>query len=315
MNEIYVAQLRPGQEVNGIFSLRSLKLLTFRDGSGYYLAAILGDRTGQVEGRVWEAAQEIYQNSRTGDIVSVQGRTTEYNGKVQIQITAMSACQNSEIDPGRFIPTGKLDVETAGKRFNALIDSLKDPHLKGLLALIFTDESFNNTFFIAPAAKRNHHAAIGGLAEHSLGVAAAAEQVAGVYPGLDRDLLIAGALLHDMGKVEEYRLGTDIDFTDEGRLLGHIVLGVRLLDQYIRRLPDFPADIRLKLTHMIVSLHGQYEWQSPKRPKFLEAAVLHHLDMIDVAVNMFRSAVENRENKADAWAGWVKGLERPVFCK
>lgn len=315
MTEIFVKQLRPGQEVNGTFALRSAKLLPFRDGSGHYLAVVLGDRTGQVEGRVWESALEIYQSCRAGDIVRIQGQVNEYNGRVQIQITAMYPCRDSEIDPGRFIPSSKLDAETAGARLNALLDSLKDPHLKGLLTLIFTDEKFISTFFMAPAAKRNHHAATGGLAEHSLGVAAAAERVAEVYPGLDRDLLVAGALLHDLGKVEEYRIGTDIDFTDEGRLLGHIVLGVRLLDKYINQLPDFPEDLRLKITHMIVSHHGQYEWQSPKRPKFLEAAVLHHLDMIDAEVDMFSSAVENRENGEDSWTGWVKGLERPVFCK
>lgn len=172
----------------------------------------------------------------------------------------MSACRDSEIDPGRFIPSSKLDVETARAKLNSLLDSLKDPHLKSLLTLIFKDENFISTFLTAPAARRNHHAATGGLAEHSLGVATAAERMAEVYPGLDRDLLIAGALLHDMGKVEEYRTGTDIEFTDEGRLLGHIVLGVRLLDKYINQLPDFPENLRLKITHMIISHHGQYEW-------------------------------------------------------
>ena len=115
--------------------------------------------------------------------------------------------------------------------------------------------------------------------------------------------------------MEEYSFSADIDFTDEGRLLGHIVLGVRLLDKYINRLPDFPEELRLKLLHMIVSHHGQYEWQSPKRPKFPEAAVLHHLDMIDAEVNMFSYAVESRENQDDHWTGWVKGLDRYVFCK
>lgn len=113
----------------------------------------------------------------------------------------------------------------------------------------------------------------------------------------------------------EYSLGTDIDFTDEGRLLGHIVLGVRLLDRYADRLHEFPEDLRLKLTHMLVSHHGQYEWQSPKRPKFIEAAVLHHLDMIDAAVDMFNTAVESREDPEEHWSGWVKELERQVFCK
>lgn len=314
MAELLVEQLKPGQEVSGIFSLRSLKLLPFRDGSGHYLAVVLGDRTGQVEGRAWEAAAEIYQNCRSGDVVFVQGSVTEYNGKLQLQLAAMSPCGEMEIDPNRFIPSGRLNPEKAKEKLLAILESIREPPLKGLLSIIFTEDFLMN-FLTAPAARRNHHAAIGGLAEHSLGVAAAAERMAEVYPGLDRDLLIAGALLHDVGKVEEYRIGTDIDFTDEGRLLGHIVLGVQLLGKYISQVSDFPDDLRLKLTHMLVSHHGQYEWQSPKRPKFLEAAMLHHLDMIDAEVDMFSSAVENCENGEASWTGWVKGLDRYVFCK
>ncbi len=146
-------------------------------------------------------------------------------------------------------------------------------------------------------------------------MAKTAEQIAAVYPCLDRDLLVTGALLHDLGKVEEYSFHTSIDFTDEGHLLGHIVLGTQMLDKYINQLPNFPELLRLKLLHMIVSHHGQYEWQSPKRPKFLEAAILHHLDMMDTAVDMFNTAVVSHENPDDDWTGWVKGLDRSIFCK
>ncbi|HBY04987.1 MAG TPA: hypothetical protein DEH07_10850 [Desulfotomaculum sp.] len=132
---------------------------------------------------------------------------------------------------------------------------------------------------------------------------------------MDRDLLVSGAILHDIGKIEEYNIGTDIDFTDEGRLLGHIILGVRLLEKYINKRPDFPEELRIKLLHMVVSHHGRYEWQSPKRPKFLEAAILHYLDLIDAEVDIFSSAVESRENPDDHWTSWVKGLERYIFCK
>ncbi|MFA4886552.1 MAG: HD domain-containing protein [Desulfotomaculaceae bacterium] len=315
MAEIFIEQLKPGQEVNGIFVLKTKKLLPLRSGTGHYLAVVLGDKTGQMEGRAWESVNEIQESCRVGDIVNVQGQVAEYNGTAQIQISAMSVCQEGEADPYRFIPSSTLDLDTARAKLLLVIGSLHNPHLKSLLSLILSDDDFHNALFTSPAAKRNHHATIGGLLEHSLGIVSAAEQIAPVYPKIDRDLLVAGALLHDIGKVEEYSFGTDIDFTDEGRLLGHIVLGVRLLDKYISRLPDFPEELRLKLLHMIVSHHGQYEWQSPKRPKFLEAAVLHHLDMIDAAVDMFSSAVESRADQEDHWTGWVKGLDRYVFCK
>ncbi|MBP7331760.1 MAG: HD domain-containing protein [Firmicutes bacterium] len=315
MMDIFIEHLKPGQKVNGIFALRSKKLLPLRSGAGHYLAVVLGDKTGQVDGRVWEAVYEIHQGCRTGDIVRVQGQVEEYNGKVQINISSMPVCRDTDIDPARFIPMSKLDPDSARDKLYAVTDSLRNRQLRDLLSLIFADVDFIKALLISPAAKRNHQATIGGLLEHSLGVAAAAAQISPLYPQIDRDLLVAGALLHDIGKVEEYRTGADIDFTDEGRLLGHIVLGVQLLDKYISRLPDFPEEMRIKLLHMIVSHHGQYEWQSPKRPKFLEAAVLHHLDMIDAGVDMFSSAADSRENQDDRWTGWIKGLDRHVFCK
>ena len=315
MAEVFIEQLKPGQDVDSIFVLKAKKLLPLRSGAGHYLAVVLGDKTGQMEGRAWESVNEIQESCQVGDIVRVQGQVSEYNGMVQIQISSMSVCRECEADPCRFIPSSTLDMDAARVKLVSIIESLHNTHLKSLLSLILSDGDFHNAFFTSPAAKRNHHATIGGLLEHSLGIVSAAEQIALVYPKIDRDLLVAGALLHDIGKVKEYNFGTDIAFNDEGRLLGHIVLGVSLLDKYIIQLPDFPEELRLKLLHMIVSHHGQYEWQSPKRPKFLEAAILHHLDMIDTAVDMFSSAVESRTDQEDHWTGWVKGLERYVFCK
>lgn len=312
---ILVEQLKPGQEADGVFALKSKKLLPLRSGTGHYLAVVLGDRTGQIEGRAWESVYETHYCCQAGDIVQVQGSVEEYNGKAQINISSMSACRAGDADPARFIPASILDPGSARDKLFSIPDSLHNQHLKDLLSLILKDEDLLKVFLMAPAAKLNHQATIGGLAEHSLGVAAAAEQIASVYPKIDRDLLVVGALLHDIGKVEEYRTGADIDFTDEGRLLGHIVLGVQLMDKYISRLPGFPEELRVKLLHMVVSHHGCYEWQSPKKPKFLEAAVLHHLDMIDAEADIFSSAVESRENPGDRWTNWVKGLGRYVFCK
>jgi 3'-5' exoribonuclease len=313
--ETYIEQLSPGQRVDGTFALKIKKLLPLRSGAGHYLAVVLGDRTGQMEGRVWESAAEMDRCCRVGDIVNVQGQVVEYNGMAQIQISSMSVCREKEADPVRFIPSSKLDPDTAREELFSIVDAMRNPHLRELLSLILEDEDFLDAFFMSPAAKHYHHAALGGLLEHSLSVTRAAEGMAAVYPQMDRDLLVCGALLHDIGKVEEYRLNAHIDFTDEGRLLGHIVLGVRLLDSYIDQLPGFPKELRTKLLHMIVSHHGQYEWQSPKRPKFLEADVLHHLDMIDAAVDMFGSAVENRSHPDEHWSSWVKGLDRFVYCK
>ncbi|NMB10607.1 MAG: HD domain-containing protein [Tissierellia bacterium] len=156
--------------------------------------------------------------------------------------------------------------------------------------LMANDHKLMHSMAASPAARRNHHAFRGGLWEHSLDVVKAAEGIAAVYPQVDRDLLVTGALLHDIGKVEEYQVNGGIDFTDAGRLLGHIVMGVGIVDSFIARLAGFPEGLRLKLLHMIVSHHGRYEWQSPKKPKFLEADILHQLDMIDSRVDMYNKA-------------------------
>jgi 3'-5' exoribonuclease len=314
LTNILINQIKPGNKINSFFALRSIKLLPLRGSSGSYLALVLGDRTGQMEGRAWDSAQEIYSSCRSGDIVNVTGQAAEYNGKLQIQVSAMSPCPACEIDPARFIPSSKIDAKAAKEKLHLLIESIRNNFLKDLLTLIFSGD-LSVEIFTSPAARRNHHAAIGGLIEHSLGMAESANKLAEAYAQIDRDLLITGTLLHDIGKIEEYSIGTGIDFTDGGRLLGHIVIGVRILENYIDRLPGFPSELKLKLLHMVVSHHGQYEWQSPKRPKFLEAAILHHLDMLDMLVDVFSSAVESRENPEDHWTGWVKGLDRFIFCK
>ncbi|MFZ5650711.1 MAG: 3'-5' exoribonuclease YhaM family protein [Bacillota bacterium] len=198
----------------------------------------------------------------------------------------------------------------------SLAFSVKDQFIKRLFVDLFSDYDWTQKFCHAPAAKLYHQAYEGGLLDHSLNVAVSANFIAESYPSLDRDLLIAGAILHDSGKAEELEYGQDaIAYTDAGRLLGHIVLGILFLEKKMSKIKDFPETLRLKLLHMIASHHGQYEWQSPKRPKFLEAQVLHHIDMIDAAVDIFGKALEERKDKESSWSDYIKGINRRVFCK
>ncbi|MBC7324974.1 MAG: HD domain-containing protein, partial [Moorella sp. (in: Bacteria)] len=222
--------------------------------------------------------------------------------------------ESGQIDPARFIPAAE-GLEEAKEKLHQLIISLANPYLKALLSLLFSEQDFYAAFCLTPAAKQYHHALLGGLLVHSVTVAAAADSIAKDYPQADRDLLVAGAILHDIGKVQEYRCRGAVEQTDEGRLLGHIVSGALLLDRYINRVPGFPEDLRLKLLHMVISHHGRYEWQSPKRPKFLEAALLHQLDLLDAQADMFSRAAASREDKDSPWTDWVKGLDRCVYCR
>jgi len=308
-------KIQAGDEIIGTYVVRSKKLLQYRNGSGQFLGITLADKTGQLEGRVWDQAEETSNRCRVGDVVKVNGRVSEYNGSFQLHITSLDKCDNEQVVAEFFIPSTGTEAEDVRIGLLELANTMDNPNLQELINLLAGDQDIINVMARCPAAKRNHHAYLGGLWQHSLGVARAADRIASVYSHLDRDLLVTGALLHDIGKIEEYRVKADIDFTSEGRLLGHIVIGTGLVDRLISRIPSFPEVLRLKLLHMIVSHHGQYEWQSPKRPKFIEAAVLHYLDMIDAQIDMFNGASAGKEEKEGPWTGWVKGLERPVFCE
>jgi 3'-5' exoribonuclease len=312
MPEVLVVEIKPGFAVRGSYVLKSKKLLPYRESAGYFLAVKLGDKTGEIEGRVWEKGEEINAELKVGEIVAVEGRAVEYNGSRQLRIDSIVK-HSGEIDASRFIPVA-AGLEEARAELGGLIDSLSNGYLKELLLLLFSDKNFIDAFCLAPAAKIHHHAQLGGLLLHSINVAVAADKLAPIYRQADRNLLVAGALLHDLGKVREYQYQGAIEATDEGRLLGHIISGTMLLDRYILRISGFPESLRLKLLHILVSHHGRYEWQSPKRPKFLEAAILHQLDLLDALADMFSRAVSGREDKDSAWAGWVKGLDRYVYC-
>jgi len=314
VDEVALKNLKPGDEINGVYAVRSKKLLPYRDGSGFFLGLTLADKTGQVEGRVWEQAEEVNNCCRAGDVVRVAGRAVEYNGTIQLNLTSVEKCSGDQAVPERFIPSTGITPEKVRESWLNIAATVKNTHLKQLLMLMANDHDLMESVAVSPAAKRNHHATLGGLWQHSMGIVKAAEGIAAVYSKVDRDLLVTGALLHDIGKIEEYRVRADIDYTDAGRLLGHIVLGVEIVNRYIAKLTGFPETLRIKLLHMIVSHHGQYEWQSPKRPKFLEAAVLHQLDMIDAQVDMFGGEAAGREDSDDNWSQWVKGLDRYVFC-
>ena len=309
MSGILINQIRPGMEVRGVFALKAKKLVPYRESPGHFLAVTLADRTGSAEGRLWEGAEEAGGRLEVGDIVAVEAQALSYNGALQLRIESIVK-ESGPADPARFIPVAE-GLEEAKEKLWQLIDSLNNPHLRELLHRIFSDLDFYTAFCLAPAAKRNHHAALGGLLVHSTSVAGAAAAVAPLYTFADRDLLVAGALLHDIGKAEEYRCRGSIEQTDSGRLLGHIVTGAMAVYRAVSRIPGFPEELRLKLLHMIVSHHGRYEWQSPKRPKFLEAALLHHLDLLDAQADMFTRAV--RGDADSSWTEWVKELERYVY--
>jgi len=313
---IAVSDLEAGQKIKSTFMVISRRLGNFRDRSGYFLSMVLGDKTGQVEAKLWDGGEEFYGRCREGDIVVVTGETAEYRGSLQLYLDTVEVCGDEGWDPVEFLPASSRDTGEMLDELHDIISTVKNPCLRRLLDSFFTDRAWVERFSTAPAAKRYHQAHIGGLLEHTLNVARAALKILEIYPHVDADLLLTGAIIHDFGKIEEFKYDRLIDYTDEGRMLGHIVLGIKMVGSRIDEIPDFPEKLRLKVLHMIASHHGEYEWQSPKRPKFLEAALVHQLDLMDAVVDVFTRAKAEKENDSGSdgnWTSWVRALGRYVY--
>jgi len=312
MDRIYIRELEEGSKISTTFLVKQKQLLPFKNKKGKFLHVILGDRTGEIEGRLWETAEDIFPRLNDKNVVHVVGEVSRYKDIFQINITSIAPSESYSIED--LLPVSNRNINEMQNELNEIISSIENNSLKGLLERIFTNEELYKSFTRSPAAKFHHQAYLGGLLEHTLGVVKVADSLAGVYPDINRDLLITGGLLHDMGKIEELIYDEQIEYSDHGRLIGHIVLGVNLVQRFIDSIPAFPEDLKIKLIHMIVSHHGEYEWQSPKKPKFIEAMLLHYADMIDVQVDKFNQ-VKNNTGENDTWSGWVRGLDRYIFLK
>lgn len=307
VKKIWVADMAPGQVVNTCLLVKQKNVTAFREKPGQYLSLLLADRTGVIAGRVWDEAIFRGRQFEAGDVVEIKGTVVEYNGQCQLKIDHLELAEEGYAWE-EFLPASRHSPEEMRARLEELVASVDNPHLRDLLQSIFGDKDFYTRFATAPAAKKIHHAYLGGLLEHTLNVASVAEQLAALYPQVDRDLLVTGALLHDIGKAEEFQVRAPLDYTVAGRLLGHIVLGVQMVTLKISNLLSFPADVALKVTHMIVSHHGEYEWQSPKRPKFLEAVLLHLADLTDAQVGHFGSL-------KGGGLVWDKTLDRYLYLE
>ncbi len=306
---VNAAELQAGAEVREVYLVAAKELRTTKSGKPY-LKLRLSDRTGAVDCMVWEDAEQIAEGFRSGDLVLVAARTSEYAGRVQLEATTITAVAPGDVDPRGFLPCTYRDVEELKGFLRFHVDSVYDPHYRQLLGAFFDDPEFLERFATAPAAKSFHHAYLGGLLEHTVSVADLCDHVSQQYARVNRDLLVTAALLHDVGKTDELTYDRTIDYSDAGRFLGHVILGVTLVSERASRLPDFPDDKLRLLLHSIVSHHGELEWGSPKRPKTLEALIIHHLDNLDAKVKGFLEIVEGSRD-AD-WTDLKNLFRRPL---
>ncbi|NLM95625.1 MAG: HD domain-containing protein [Firmicutes bacterium] len=306
----YIKDLQPGARVAGSFVLKRKRLDSFVSKEGSFLNCQLGDRTGEISAVLWDGGPQVYSQVEEGAPVWVEGQVGVYRGSPQIVLDTLRQAQAGEYDPGDFLPTGDADPDKIFQEIEDVVESIGNPHLQRLLRHILGDEQVAAAFRQAPGAKGMHHAYLGGLIEHTWNVVRICDQMARIYP-LDRDLLLTGAILHDIGKLHEYVWDVVIDISDEGRLLGHIVMADEMLCRVIDDLEGFPAELKLRLRHLLISHHGQYEWGSPRRPKMPEACVLHQADLMDAEVFKFVAAAKQSGSKG--WSSYDRALNRMLY--
>ena len=314
MKEPNIADLAKyeNQAITGFFAAASKQVRSKKDGSRYF-ALTLSDRTGQIESRMWETAEA--GDFVAGDVVKVRAQVCRYKEFLQLNIERIRKALPDEFNLSDYVPHTERNIDKLWAELNGYVESFTDLHLKALLQSFLDDADIAAAFREAPAAKSMHHAWIGGLLEHVVSLLGIADLAAKHYQ-VHRDLLLTGAILHDIGKLRELRWGTSFDYSIEGQLLGHVTIGVALIDRKIAALPDFPPALRVLVEHLVLSHHGKYEFGSPKLPMIPEALLLHYLDDIDAKMQTLntefaRNVAAGRE--AGEVTEWVRSLERPLL--
>ncbi len=306
----WIKDIQENAKVEGDYLVTSKTVSQTRQGSSF-LTLTLSDRTGTVEAKVWERAQEVAAQFREGDIVTITGQAGTYRNQIQIQIHGLKQ-NKSPVDPSIFQESTSRDISEMLSELRKLSLRIENRYLRALIETFMADHDFISQFRKAPAAKTFHHNYRGGLLEHTLSVAKMAVLVREHYPDLDGDLLLSGTILHDIGKMDELTFDLHIDYSDQGRLLGHIVLGVLMVEEKLKALTDFPPELALRLKHLILSHHGEFDLGSPKRPKFLEAFALHLIDDLDAKINGLNRFLRD-DRQEGSWTAFNNLLQRYLF--
>lgn len=310
---ILIKEITDGTGVEGLFLVKQLLKAETRAGKPYLMLTVM-DNTGEMAARVWEDADRLAGACQPGSIIRLSAHAQEYRGVLQLKINTLEAADDPSLDMSLFLPATKIDIAALSRELKDIIARVTDAHLKNLLQSFINSETFMADFIKAPAAKLMHHAYIGGLLEHTVAVARLADILSGIYPSINRSLLISGAVLHDIGKIKEFSYELyPFDYTDQGRLVGHMVLGIEMIKEQIDRLPDFPDSTATMLKHLVLSHHGQYDFGSPALPMTLEAFILHFLDDLDSKINYFNKLGEQQQDEGYQWTEFQRHLERFLF--
>jgi 3'-5' exoribonuclease len=278
-----------------------------------YLALTLGDRSGHLEAKMWDNVEEVLDAFEQDDFLKIKGLVNKYKNRFQLTIHKLRKLGESEIEFDDYLPKTTKNIDELWQTLSNLVESFQNPHLKSLLQAFMADPEIAAAYRNAPAAKTLHHAYIGGLLDHVVSLARSCDLICKNYPQINRDLLLSGAFLHDIGKIQELTYNRSFSYSTRGQLLGHMVIELEMLHQKIAGVPGFPDPLKTMLEHLIISHHGHYEFGSPKLPMFPEALMLHYLDDLDSKMEAMRAHFEREGDLESPWTSYNPSLGRPLL--
>ena len=309
-----VGELTANQNIASVYLVLNKDVRQKSSGEPY-LSLVLGDRSGEIDAKMWDNVQEIAETFGRDDFIRIKGETILYNNRLQLRVHRLSKVPDSEVDIADFLPVSKRNPGEMFAEMMAVVAGMKNEWLRKLLESVFADPEIAAAFRKAPAAKAIHHAWLGGLIEHVLSLITLARVTARHYPIIDEDLLLTGVILHDIGKISELKYDRGFSYSSDGQLLGHIQIGLRIVGDKLALLPGFPPKLRNLVEHLILSHHGQLDYGSPKVPLFAEALLLHHLDNLDSKMETLRAALERDKASGSEWTTYNHALERSLLDK
>jgi 3'-5' exoribonuclease len=308
---IFAADLNTGDSVDAVFVITRISLKEYDRGK--FLTLRLADRTGKISAVLWENAEATFRQIRDGDVVQVRGKVNTYQDELQVSIRTIERVMDlSQLDPSDFLPSSPVPLQEMIEEFDQHLEEIQDVHLQQVLFHFRRDEKLWNAFIHAPGAKLWHHPYLHGLLEHTLNVVRLCRCISPMYSGVDCDLLTTGAVFHDLGKTVEFDYQYKIDYSTDGRLLGHVYISAAIAEQIISEIKDFPAEKRRQLLHIILSHHGETE-RSPVLPMTLEAALLHHIENMDAQMMAFIREMNKARGENQDWTSYVNLIQRYLY--
>ena len=313
MKKQFIEELQEGDVVNDYY-VAARKDLRDTQSGGKFLGLVFKDKTGDIGGVMWNNAQSVAAMFELGDVVNVRATVNTYQNRLQMRVDQVLPLKDGEYDPEDLVAVSE-GIDQAEASLRQTLDTIENKWLSVLVQSFLDDDIFMQRFRTAAAGKKWHHAAKGGLIQHCWEMTEIAETICRLYPNIDRDLLMTGVLIHDIGKLDELSHDILVDYTTEGKLLGHLVIGCEMLNARIAKIEGFPRNLQVELQHLIVSHHGEYQFGSPVLPKSLEAIVLNFVDNLDAQTNAYSRVVEETRNKRTNWSEYLAMIERQIWTR